>query len=79
MRNAVSRSPQEISLEEAVKSYTINAAYVMRQDGKVGSIEVGKEADLILLDRNIFAIPASQIGDAKVDLTYLKGKLVFER
>jgi predicted amidohydrolase YtcJ len=79
MENAVTRSPQEISLEDAVKAYTLNAAYVMRQEGKVGSIETGKEADLIVLDRNIFEIPASQISDTKVDLTYLKGKLVYER
>lgn len=79
LENAVTRVPQEISLEEAVKAYTINAAYVMRQETKVGSIEVGKEADLILLDRNIFEILASQISDTQVDLTYLKGKLVHER
>ncbi len=79
MENAVTRAPQEISLEDAVKGYTIHAAFVMRQEGKVGSIEVGKEADLILLDRNIFEIPPSQISDTKVDLTYLKGKMVFER
>jgi predicted amidohydrolase YtcJ len=79
IKNAVTRSPQEISLEEAVKAYTINGAYVMRQETRVGSIEVGKDADLILLDRNIFEIPAPQIGETMVDLTYLKGKLVWER
>lgn len=79
LENAVTRVPQEISLEDAVKAYTLNAAYVMRQENKVGSIEVGKEADLILLDRNIFEIPVSQISEANVDLTYLKGKLVYER
>ena len=79
MQNAVTRTPQEISLEDAVKAYTLNAAYVMRQEQKVGSIEVGKEADLIVLDRNIFEIPANQINGTKVDLTCLKGKVVFER
>lgn len=79
MKNAVTRTPQEISLEDAVKAYTLNAAYVMRQESKVGSIEVGKEADLVVLDRNIFEIPASEIGSTKVDLTFLKGKMVFER
>jgi predicted amidohydrolase YtcJ len=79
LQNAVTRSPQELSLEDAVKAYTLNAAYVMRQEEKVGSIEVGKEADLIVLDKNIFELPTSQIGGAKVDLTYLKGKVVYER
>lgn len=79
LENAVTRTPQEISLEDAVKAYTINAAYVMRQENRVGTIEAGKEADLIVLDRNIFQIPANQISDTKVDLTYLKGRLVYER
>ncbi len=65
-----------VSLEEAV---TINAAYVMRQETRVGTIEVGKEAALIVLDRNIFQKPANQISDTKVNLTYLKDRLVYER
>lgn len=79
IQNAVTRTPQNIPLEEAIKAYTINAAYVMRQEDIVGSIEVGKEADLIVLDRNIFEIPNNQISQTKVDLTYLQGELIFER
>lgn len=79
MQNAVTRSPQEISLAEAVKAYTINAAYTMRQENKVGTIEVGKEADLIILDRDIFSIATNQIGQTQVMSTYLQGKLVFQR
>lgn len=56
IQNAVTRTPQNISLEEAIKAYTINAAYVMRQEEKVGSLEVGKEADFIILNQNIFEI-----------------------
>ena len=79
LQNAVTRVPQEISLEEAIKAYTLNAAYVMRQENLVGSIEVGKEADLIILDRNIFEIPGNQINRTKVDATYLLGELIYER
>lgn len=79
IKNAITRVPQELTLEEAVKAYTLNAAYVMRQENKVGSLEVGKEADIIILDRNIFEIPAAQISSIQVDATYLKGKLIFER
>ena len=77
--NAVTRAPQNISLETAVKAYTINAAYVMRQENKVGSIEVGKEADLIILDRNIFEIPDDQIKQTNVMKTYLQGELIYEK
>lgn len=76
IQNAVTRSPQNLSLEETIKAYTINAAYVMRQEQIVGSLEVGKEADFIILDRNIFEIPTNQIAQTKVLDTYLQGRKV---
>ena len=79
MANAIERVPQELSIEEAIKAYTINAAYVMRQEDRVGSLVEGKEADFIVLDRNIVESTANQVRNTKVDLTYVKGKLVFER
>ncbi len=79
IQNAVTRSPQELTLAQAIKAYTINAAYVMRQEHLVGSIEVNKEADIIVLDRNPFQISASQIGSIRVNLTLLKGNTVYRR
>ncbi|MEM7102843.1 MAG: amidohydrolase family protein [Bacteroidota bacterium] len=79
MQNAVTRNPQAVSLEEAIKAYTINAAYVMRQEDVVGSLEIGKEADFILLNRNPFEIPLTQIGQIRVDETYLRGALIYQR
>ena len=79
LQNAVTRTPQQLSLEDAIEAYTINAAYVMRQENFVGSLEEGKEADFIILDRDIFNIPATQINQTKVNETYLKGGRVFKR
>ncbi len=79
LQNAVTRAPQNLSLEDAVKAYTINAAYVMRQENKVGTIEIGKEADFIILSQNIFEIPNDQIGQTQVLKTYLQGELIFEK
>lgn len=79
LQNAVTRAPQNLSLEEAVKAYTINAAYVMRQEDLAGSLEVGKLADMIVLDRNIFEIDPTEINQTKVEATYLEGEVVFER
>ncbi len=79
LENAVTRSPQELSLEEAIKAYTINAAYVMRQEDKVGSLEVGKEADFVILDRNLFDIAPRNISRTNVYETYLRGELIYER
>ena len=78
MQNVLTRSPQELpSIEEVIKSYTINAAYIMRQNDKVGSIEIGKYADLIVLDQNLFQIPINQIAQTKILLTLLGGEEIY--
>ena len=68
---------EEITLSQAIENYTINSAYVNFLDEKVGSIEVGKQADLVILDRNLFAIPTSEINEAKVVATLFEGRLVY--
>ena len=71
--------PQErISVADAIAAYTINGAYLMRQESETGSIEVGKAGDLIVLDRNLFEIAPSRIGRTEVLATWLAGELVFE-
>ena len=79
LQNAVTRAPQELSLENAIKAYTINGAYVMRQENKVGTLEVGKEADFIVLSQNLFDIQPNQINQTQVLKTYLKGELIYEQ
>jgi hypothetical protein len=70
--------PEErIDLRDAIAAFTLNAAYVNFQDDRTGSIETGKLADLIVLDRNLFAIPPDQISEAKVLLTLLGGRPVW--
>lgn len=66
-----------IGLPEAIAAYTINSAYVNFQEQETGSIEVGKLADMIVLDRNLFAIPVSEISEADVLLTLLDGEPVY--
>ena len=71
-------NPQEaVDLATMIEGYTINGAYLMHQDGMVGSIETGKRADLIVLDRNLFDIPATEINQAKVLLTLFDGQVVY--
>ncbi|HZG81593.1 MAG TPA: amidohydrolase family protein, partial [Brevibacillus sp.] len=53
--------------------------YANHVDDLTGSIEVGKKADIIVLDKNLFAIPVTQIKDAKVLLTLVEGKEVYRR
>ena len=69
--------PEErIGLPGALAAFTINAAYTNRDEKNTGSLEVGKLANLAVLDRNLFEIPASDISDAKVLLTLFEGKAV---
>lgn len=71
-------NPSEaVDLEEMIDAYTINGALVMHQEGVTGSVEVGKFADLIALDKNLFEIPKAEISKAKVLWTLLQGKEVY--
>ena len=69
---------QAITLEEAVEIYTVHGARAMKMEDQIGSIEVGKLADFIVLERNIFEIPASEIAEIEIRQTYFEGKLVYE-
>ena len=68
---------ETIDLATALAAFTINSAYVNGIEKETGSIEVGKLADLIVLDRNLFGIPAKEISDTKVLLTLLGGQPVY--
>ncbi|MEO7987251.1 MAG: amidohydrolase [Gemmatimonadales bacterium] len=70
---------ERVDLPTMVALYTINAAYAHRQERETGSIEVGKLADLQILDRNLFAVPADSIHLVHVMRTLLAGKTVYER
>ena len=72
-------APHEaIVLPVAIKAMTLDSAYLMNMEEEIGSIEVGKLADMIVLDRNLFGIPANEISESKVLLTILDGKVVFD-
>lgn len=70
---------QAITVDEAVYSYTVGAAYAEFQEKVKGSISAGKLADLVILSDNIFTIDPLQIKNAKVLTTIVDGKIVFER
>jgi predicted amidohydrolase YtcJ len=68
---------EKVDLATMLAGYTINGAYVNFEEAETGSIEVGKAADLIVLDRNLFEIVPHEIHNAKVLLTLLEGKEVY--
>lgn len=70
-------TPQHrISIDEAIRGYTLNAAHAAWRDDTTGSLSVGKYADLILLDRDLYSIAPHEIGATEVLLTLLEGQEV---
>ena len=70
---------QKISVEEALRAYTSGAAYASFDEGRKGVLAPGRLADFVMLDRNIFDIPAGEIRDVRVSMTVVGGRKVFER
>lgn len=78
MQNALTRGDQSLpDLDAVIRAYTIDASYAMRQEDQVGSIEVGKLADLIVIDRNLLEIEVETIRNTKVLLTLLGGETIY--
>jgi predicted amidohydrolase YtcJ len=67
---------ERLDLATAIAGFTIGSAYVNHLDEVTGSIEVGKYADLTVVDRNLFAHPAEEISEARVELTLVEGERV---
>jgi predicted amidohydrolase YtcJ len=69
---------ERLTLHEAMAAFTLGSAYVNHLDDVTGSIEVGKLADLAVIDRDLFAPDAGPIGDGRVLATFVEGQPVFE-
>ena len=70
---------QKVSVMEALKLYTVNAAYQQFDEDKLGSIEEGKLADMVVLGRDILTVPTEEIIDIPVEMTIIDGKIVYQR
>jgi predicted amidohydrolase YtcJ len=72
--------PEEaISLMEAIRLYTWNGAYLAKEEDRLGSIEPGKLADLIIIDRDILSLPPEELLETRVMMTVVEGKTVYQR
>jgi predicted amidohydrolase YtcJ len=70
---------QKVSVMEAIKLYTINAAYHSFDEDKLGSIEPGKLADFVVLGEDILTIPTERIKDIPVEMTIIEGRIIYRR
>ncbi len=69
---------QRVSLDDALRAYTVNAAYQLRLEDEIGTIEVGKRADLVALGENLFALPDDEIHHCPVTMTMLGGRVTHD-
>lgn len=69
---------EKISVKAAIRSFTIDAAYALCMEDETGSLEVGKKADLVILDKNIFEIPDYEISKTNEIRTIINGITVYE-
>ena len=88
MHTAVNRRTREgskigaghaISVEEALKAVTINAAWQIKMEDRIGSIRVGKLADFVIVDRNPLETPKSELRTITVDQTIVNGQTTVRR
>lgn len=73
------RESERLSVESLVKGFTIDAAYQLHMEDEIGSIEVGKKADLVVLDQDIFSVDPYSIHKTAVALTVMDGDIVYEQ
>jgi hypothetical protein len=72
-------SLQKLTVEQAVKAYTLDSAYAEFQEKEKGSLEIGKLADIVVLSKDIFSIQPEEIKDTQVEMTILGGKVVYSK
>jgi predicted amidohydrolase YtcJ len=70
---------ERLTIEEALRIYTVNAAYATLEENKKGSIEEDKLADLTVLSVDPTSIPASKLGNVEVEMTIIGGRVSFQK
>lgn len=70
---------EKLTVAELLKGYTAGSAFGVSREEELGTLEIGKYADIVVVDRNLFQVSPDSIRQAKVDLTIMDGKVIFER
>ena len=79
VRESLPPDNEKATLEEMLQSYTLNGAIANYREDEIGSIETGKKADLLVLDKNLFDIDPTEIAGTKEMMTVFNGEVVYER
>jgi predicted amidohydrolase YtcJ len=70
---------QKMTVWESIFHYTVGSAFAEHMENVKGSISVGRAADMVILERDLFTIPTAQILETKVDYTIVGGRIVWDR
>lgn len=70
---------EKLTVAEVIKGYTYGSAYGIGREDELGTLEVGKFADIVVIDRDLFTVSPKEIREANVDLTMMDGNIIFER
>jgi len=70
---------ERVSVQDAIRAYTVNSAYINFDENKKGTLEVGKLADIVVLGDDLLTIDPNRLKDARVDMTIVGGKVLYER
>jgi len=70
---------QRVTVGEALSAYTKGSAYMVNRENEIGTLEVGKYADIVILNKDIFKIDSGQIKDTEVIMTIFDGKIVYQK
>jgi len=79
MRGEVLAEERAVSMMDAIRVYTVNGAYLEGTEDEKGSLEPGKLADIVVLDRDILTVDPGEVIDTKVVMTIVGGRVVYER
>jgi predicted amidohydrolase YtcJ len=70
---------ERLELPILIRGFTLNAAYQLHMEDQIGSIEVGKKADLVVLEKNLFDVPVHEIHKVEVSSTFIDGEQVYAK
>jgi hypothetical protein len=76
---AYSRPEERLSVDQALRLFTLDAAWLAFEEKRKGSVEEGKQADLVVLDRNPLKVPPAELQDIQVVMTIHRGEIVYQR
>jgi len=71
--------PHRVSIYEAIKMFTCNGAYGIFEEDNKGTLEVGKLADIVILDSDILSVPNEEIKDIKIMTTIKSGQILYNK